>query len=547
VNKKTTYTLLYFLLFASYAFGQYDVISLLENAEQKIKIAENQRDTSILVLDLINGIEVFSSNHIDDKALVYFGKLTTLPIRYLEAEAKMKNAYEAVAQIYCQKKEYFIAATYVERALKIAEQSKQDEAIIRLSQQLCDVLLLQNTTESQQKVLEKLQFIYVLIGKNPNEGYQAIYFRQKAAINIIEKRTAEAISLLQKAVSFFEKNKKPLELIQCYALLTEAFSQQNDSKQALFFLQKYNVEKEKIILETHSINDVYENRKKDTILVSNTAYEKEQSKIIVWSKILIGSLLVILILIIVGFGVYRSRAKQKILLQNLNIQAMMNELKAFNYSVSHDLKAPLVEMFNNLSRIDRAAREKLSENNQAQLQHVSQTLLNTRKMIDEMLSYSITDNQGFEPQKFETKELIEDILYQFSGTIDAKNIEVRIAPNLPQVYGDLAMIRQVFQNLISNSIKFSQNKPSPRIEVSYKKENKSIVFAVSDNGIGFDEQYKNKLFQLFKRLPTQEKFEGIGAGLAIVKRIVERHGGEVWAEGSPNQGAVFYFSLPKLS
>jgi light-regulated signal transduction histidine kinase (bacteriophytochrome) len=109
------------------------------------------------------------------------------------------------------------------------------------------------------------------------------------------------------------------------------------------------------------------------------------------------------------------------------------------------------------------------------------------------------------------------------------------------------MIRQVFQNLISNGIKFSQNKPSPRIELGYKKESERIVFSVSDNGIGFDEQYKNKLFQLFKRLPTQEKFEGIGAGLAIVKRIVERHGGEVWAEGSLNQGAIFYFSLPKLS
>jgi light-regulated signal transduction histidine kinase (bacteriophytochrome) len=168
-------------------------------------------------------------------------------------------------------------------------------------------------------------------------------------------------------------------------------------------------------------------------------------------------------------------------------------------------------------------------------------------MIDEMLSYSITDNQGFEPQKFEMKELIDDILYQFSGTIEAKNIDVRVTPNFPQVYGDLAMIRQVFQNLISNSIKFSQNKPSPRIELGYKKENERIIFSVSDNGIGFDGQYKNKLFQLFKRLPTQEKFEGIGAGLAIVKRIVERHGGEVWAEGSPNQGAVFYFSLPKLS
>jgi signal transduction histidine kinase len=547
VNKKTTYTLLYFLLFSSYSFGQSDVISSLENAEQKIEVAENQRDTSILINSLINGIEVFSTNHIEDKALVYFGKLTTLPLRYLQAEIKMKNAYEAVAKIYCQKKEYFIAATYIERALKIAEQTQQNEATIQLSQQLCDILLLQKTKESQQKTLEKLQIIEILLEKNPNETFQATHFRQKASVNLLKKRSTEAIFSLQKALFFFEKNKNTSELLQCYSLLNEAFQQQNDPTQALFFLQKYNIEKEKIIVETHNIKDIYENRKKDKALIFNVENEKSQNKIIFWSKMLIGGLLAILVLAIVGFWIYRRRAKQKILLQNLNIQAMMNELKAFNYSVSHDLKSPLVEMFNNLSRIDRTEREKLSENNQSQLEYVSQTLLNTRKMIDEMLSYSITDNQGFEPQKFEMKELIEDILYQFSGTIEAKNIDVRVTPNFPQVYGDLAMIRQVFQNLISNGIKFSQNKPSPRIELGYKKENERIVFSVSDNGIGFDEQYKNKLFQLFKRLPTQEKFEGIGAGLAIVKRIVERHGGEVWAEGSPNQGAIFYFSLPKLS
>jgi signal transduction histidine kinase len=547
VNKKTTYTLLLLLHCTSYAIGQSDVISLLENAEQKIEVAENQRDTSILINSLINGIEVFSTNHIEDKALVYFGKLTTLPIRYLQAESKIKNTYGAVAKIYCQKKEYFIAATYIERAIKIAEQPKQNEEIIPLSQQLCDILLLQKTKESQQKTLEKLQAIEILLEKNPNEVFQATHFRQKASVNLLEKRSTEAIFSLEKALSFFEKNKNTSELLQCYSLLSEAFQQQNNPTQALFFLQKYNDEKEKIIVETHNVKDIYENRKKDKALIFNVENEKSQSKIIFWSKILIGGLLAILILAIVGFWIYHRRAKRKILLQNLNIQAMMNELKAFNYSVSHDLKSPLVEMFNNLSRIDRTEREKLSENNQSQLEYVSQTLLNTRKMIDEMLSYSITDNQGFEPQKFEMKELIEDILYQFSGTIEAKNIDVRVAPNFPQVFGDLAMIRQVFQNLISNGIKFSQNKPFPRIELGYKKENERIVFSVSDNGIGFDEQYKNKLFQLFKRLPTQEKFEGIGAGLAIVKRIVERHGGEVWAEGSLNQGAVFYFSLPKLS
>ena len=260
-----------------------------------------------------------------------------------------------------------------------------------------------------------------------------------------------------------------------------------------------------------------------------------------------GILGIVMTLLVLMFWRYRKGKQRQIVAQNRSIQAMMSELKAFNYSVSHDLKVPLVEMYNALLRIDKSERQKLSDTSQANMQRISQAILNTRKMIDEMLAYSIMDNQDFEPQQFDSKELIEDLLYQFSDSIQSKGVNVRVMPNFPQVFGDLSMLRQVFQNLISNAIKFSQHREFPIIELGYKKEKNSIIFSVSDNGIGFDEQYKNKLFRLFQRLPTQEKYEGIGAGLAIVKRIVERHGGTVWAEGSFENGAVFYFSLPKLS
>jgi tetratricopeptide (TPR) repeat protein len=205
MNKKITYTRLYFLLFSSYVTAQPDVISLLENVEQKIEIAENQRDTSILTGTLVEGIEIFSANHIEDKTLMYFGRLTALPSRYLQAEAKMKDAYKAVAKIYCQKKEYFIATTYIERAIKITEQSKQSEITIQLYQQLCDILLLDKNRDGKQKTLESLNHISALLEKNPNEAFESTHFRQKAAVNLLENRSTEAIFLLQKAVSFFEK------------------------------------------------------------------------------------------------------------------------------------------------------------------------------------------------------------------------------------------------------------------------------------------------------------------------------------------------------
>lgn len=546
MNKKIIHILSFFLISTFCADAQSDAITLLESIENKIEIADNQRDTSILIDELTSGVVAFSNYELDEKAFFYFGKLSALSNSKIQAGGKINAAYEAIAKIYCRKKEYFIAATYLERAIKIANSTQQTKKTIQYSLQLCDILLL-NTSENKQKTKEILQSVFYLLEKNPDDTLLGTFLRQKGTLTLAEKKYDEAILQLKKAVIFFQKIENTTEKIQCFSSLSKAYEQKNNPSKSPFYLQKYLSEKDKNTPNVRNTKEIYEGRKKDKSLIISDENKKNQIKKIAKSKFLIFFLLFLIALLSFIFAYYHKKSKQKISLQNTNIQAMMNELKAFNYSVSHDLKAPLVEMYNSLSRIEKDETDKLHQDNQAKIQQVSRTLLNTKKMIDEMLSYSITDNQGFEPQKFDTKELLEDLMYQFSETIEIKRITVRIAPNFPQIYGDLAMIRQVFQNLISNAIKFSQNNPAPMLQLDYKKEKNRLIFSVSDNGIGFDTKYKNKLFQLFKRLPTQEKFEGIGAGLAIVKRIIERHGGEVWAEGSPNKGAVFYFSLPKLS
>jgi light-regulated signal transduction histidine kinase (bacteriophytochrome) len=121
---------------------------------------------------------------------------------------------------------------------------------------------------------------------------------------------------------------------------------------------------------------------------------------------------------------------------------------------------------------------------------------------------------------------------------------VHIDP-IPVCAGDESMIRQVWINLLSNAIKYSAKEPGPSVEIGYKEQDSMNVYFIRDNGVGFDMQYAHKLFGVFQRLHRQEEFEGTGVGLALVKRIINKHSGEVWAESSPGKGASFYFSLPK--
>jgi len=115
---------------------------------------------------------------------------------------------------------------------------------------------------------------------------------------------------------------------------------------------------------------------------------------------------------------------------------------------------------------------------------------------------------------------------------------------LPPAPGDPAMVRQVFANLIGNAVKFSSGKPDPVVEVGGESRNGETTYYVKDNGVGFDETYRHKLFGVFQRLHSDEEFEGTGVGLALVQRVIHRHGGKVWAEGKPGEGATFYFTLP---
>lgn len=226
-----------------------------------------------------------------------------------------------------------------------------------------------------------------------------------------------------------------------------------------------------------------------------------------------------------------------------SLEAANKELEAFSYSVSHDLRAPL-------RAIDGFARI-FAEDYSGTLDDEALRLLgvirgNAQKMgnlIDDLLTFSRLGRKEIEPAVIDMNELAHSVGREIQLVGNPEQCRLTIDP-LPVAFGDKTLLRQVWVNLVSNAVKYSRNKADARIEIGAKSENGENIYYVRDNGVGFDINYSNKLFGVFQRLHSAEEFEGTGVGLAIVQRVVTRHGGRVWADAEVNNGATFYFALP---
>lgn len=220
------------------------------------------------------------------------------------------------------------------------------------------------------------------------------------------------------------------------------------------------------------------------------------------------------------------------------------ELESFTYSVSHDLRAPLraIEGFSRM--MEEKYEAKLNSEGKRILNVIQNSTQMMGQLIDDLLTLSHLGRQDMNINKTSVKALASIVFKEIKFNMAFKKLKFQIK-NIPSAFADKRMIRQVFFNLFSNAVKFTKPKQNPEIEVGGEAREDTNIYYVRDNGVGFNMKYSDKLFGVFQRLHTQREFEGTGVGLAIVKRIINRHGGRVWAEGKVNGGATFYFSLPK--
>lgn len=229
------------------------------------------------------------------------------------------------------------------------------------------------------------------------------------------------------------------------------------------------------------------------------------------------------------------------------LEAVNRELEAFAFSVSHDLRAPLRHIDGFLGLLQKKARTALDEQGRHYMEVIADATNKMGRLIDDLLSFSRMSRHTMSFQPVVLEPLVRDIIRELEIEAAGRNVAWRIG-DLPTVDGDASMLRIVLVNLISNALKFTRLQQCAEIEIGSQNDQTSeTVIFVRDNGVGFDMTYGDKLFGVFQRLHKAEEFEGTGIGLATVHRIIARHGGRTWAQGMLDQGAAFYFTLPRTA
>jgi PAS domain S-box-containing protein len=238
------------------------------------------------------------------------------------------------------------------------------------------------------------------------------------------------------------------------------------------------------------------------------------------------------------------RLNQELAQRAAQLENLNKELEAFSYSVSHDLRAPLRHMNGFVSMLKKHTETSLDDKGRRFLDIIADAAQKMGQLVDDLLSFSRMSRTEMRQGLVSLTDLIEEIKTEMRPELNGRAVEWKIGA-LPEVRADRAMLRLVFTNLLQNAVKYTRQRQPAVIEIgSQSAENETEVF-IRDNGVGFDMQYVHKLFGVFQRLHSDDQFEGTGIGLAIVRRVISRHGGRTWAEGRPGEGAAFYFTLPQ--
>jgi len=237
------------------------------------------------------------------------------------------------------------------------------------------------------------------------------------------------------------------------------------------------------------------------------------------------------------FQLYKNLEKK-----NEELEYTNQELESFSYSISHDLRAPLRALNGYAKILEEEYQPLLDPEGKRILKSIQNNSIKMSHLIDDLLALSKLGRKTVHKTLLDMNELVGGVMTILNNSIK-HHAEIRIGELYP-AEGDHNLINQVFENLISNGIKYSSKKTAPLVEITSERKNEEIIYTVKDNGEGFDMKYADKLFGVFQRLHSADEFEGTGVGLAIVQRIIYKHGGKIWAEAEAGKGATFNFTLP---
>ena len=227
------------------------------------------------------------------------------------------------------------------------------------------------------------------------------------------------------------------------------------------------------------------------------------------------------------------------------LEAAQREFEAFAYSVSHDLRAPLRHITAFAAILERGGLARMDETERSSVQAIKEAADRMNQLINDLLRLSRAGRAEINWTLVPLNDVVRQAQNDLSPEAMGRKIHWRIQSSLPHVHGDPTLLRQAFACLLDNALKFTRHRDVAEIEVGAREDSDRWVIHVRDNGAGFEQRFVERLFNVFQRLHSEREFEGTGIGLAIVRKIIARHGGRTWAEGRLNEGATFFFSLPK--
>jgi light-regulated signal transduction histidine kinase (bacteriophytochrome) len=245
---------------------------------------------------------------------------------------------------------------------------------------------------------------------------------------------------------------------------------------------------------------------------------------------------------VVNFVLQRAEERAQL---SEELQRSNKELEAFSYSISHDLRAPFrhIAGYAQLLAEEEPDLKPLSHH---YLDGISRAALSAGQLVDDLLHFSQLGRASLKTFRIDMGKVMEEVRHSLDTSETGRAIQWRVG-DLPSCWGDPSLVRQALFNLVENAVKYTRGRDPSRISVEGREVGDAVVYTVADNGIGFDMAYSGKLFQVFQRLHRPEDFEGTGIGLALTKRIIDRHGGSVQAKGAVGRGATFSFSLPRIA
>ena len=245
-----------------------------------------------------------------------------------------------------------------------------------------------------------------------------------------------------------------------------------------------------------------------------------------------------------GLRALNAELESRVAARTAELESVNKDLEGFSYSVSHDLRAPIRAIMGFGALLAEEHEAELNDEGRRKLGIIRAEAERMGRLIDDLLTFSRLGRKALEPVALDMTGLVQSVVRRLQQDGSADKAEIRVS-SLPQARGDRNLFEQVWINLVANAVKFSSKREAPQVEIGGIAHEREYIYFVRDNGAGFDPRYMNRLFGVFQRLHRDEDFPGTGVGLALVHKIVTRHGGRVWADGKPDAGATFHFALPK--